>query len=328
MDLELFLFFFLCTLVVVLAIVLFAWLALGLRVQVVPEEQRLVIYRLGAFSRVAGPGPVFITRMNTVERTLHVRDQPHTVRVDNLFIKGVPFGYTLNFWYGIDLAKAANGNREQLARLAQFSNEEIDRQVADQVRNALVNSLARIEQGYQPAGKEFFYNLLPIIPGLPEASKLLTYLRDELTETLPAVGVMFNPNHPIIVKGLHIGADIAGSFSRGRVGQMLKEQFPNLSEDLLLQAMTSIEGIDLAHQRITLKSEGDAQAVVDFRQDDQEGMQPRVKVYPHARSERPAQAQPAEDTAKRAPATAEPSATAAEPPLTKDDLTVLKRVPA
>ncbi len=317
----LFVFFFLWALVAVLAVLLFAWLVLGLRVQIVPEEQRLVIYRLGAFHRVAGPGPVLIMRMETIERTLQVRDQPHNVRVDNLFMKGVPFGYTLNFWYGVDLHKAAAGKREQLAHLAQFSNEEIDRQVADRVRAALVGCLARVEQDYQPAGKEFFYNLLPIIPGLPDSTKLLTYLREELTRALPAVGVAFNPNHPIIIKGLHIGADIAGSFSRSRVGQMLKEQFPGLPEEMLLQALTSIEGIDFAHQRITLKSEGDAQAVVDFRADEEEGMQPRVKVYPQTKGTRTAQA-------GTNPATPEAPAPPTEEELTKDDLTILKRVPA
>ncbi len=320
---ELFLFFFFWALVAVLVIVLFAWLILGLRVQIVPEEQRLVIYRLGAYHRVAGPGPVLIMRMDTIERTLQVRDQPHNIRIDNLFMKGVPFGYTLNFWYGVDLYKAADGKREQLARLAQFSNDEIDRQVADRVRDALISSLAKIEQEYQPVGKEFFYNLLPIIPGLPESTKLLTYLREELTRTLLAVGVVFNPNHPIIIKGLHIGADIAGSFSRSRVGQMLKEQFPGLPEEMLLQALTSIEGIDFAHQRITLKSEGDAQAVVDFRSDEEEGMQPRVKVYPPTKGARTAQAQTGTN-----PATSEAPAPPTEERLTKEDLTILKRVPA
>lgn len=320
---ELFLFFFFWLLVGILAVVLFAWLVLGLRVQVVSEEERLVIYRLGAFNRVAGPGPVLITRMDTVERTLHVRNQPHNVRVDHLFIKGVPFGYTLTFWYGLDLNKAANGKREHLARMAQFSNEEIDRQVANQVRAALVSSLPRIETEYQAAGKEFFYNLLPIIPGLPEATKLLTYVREDLAKTLPAIGVTFDPDRPIIITGLHIGPDIAGSFSRGRVVQMLKEQFPGLSEEMLLQALASIEGIDFAHQRITLKSEGDAQAVVDFRDDEEEGMQSRVKVYPQARGSRAAQPQPSAN-----PATPEPIPAATEQQLTKDDLTILKRVPA
>lgn len=319
---NLFLFIFFWFLVGVLALVLFAWLVLGLRIQVISEEKRLVIYRLGAFNRVAGPGLVMFTRMDTIERELDVRDEPHNVRVDNLFIKGVPFGYTLNFWYGIDLKETANGDHARLAHMAQFSNEEINQQVGDRVRNTLVSSLAKIEQEYKPAGTEFFHNILPIIPGLPESTKLLGYLKQELTDSLRGIGVIFDPHHPIIIKAIHIGNDIAGSFSRGRVVQILKEQFPDLSQEILLQALTSIEGVDFAQQRITLKSEGnDAQSVVDFRLDEEEGIRPRVKVYPQSRPGRASQPQPqvVHD---------EPPPPIVEKQLTKEDLSVLKRIPA
>ena len=317
----LFLFIFFWFLVGVLALVLFAWLVLGLRIQIISEEKRLVIYRLGAFNRVAGPGLVMFTRMDTIERELDVRDEPHNVRVDGLFIKGVPFGYTLNFWYGIDLKETAKGDHARLAHMAQFSNEEINRQVSDCVRDTLVSSLAQIEKEYKPAGTEFFHNILPIIPGLPESTKLLGYLKKELSQSLRAIGVIFDPNHPIIIKAIHVGDDIAGSFSRGRVVQVLKEQFPDLSQEILLQALTSIEGVDFAQQRITLKNEGDSQAMLDFRLDEEGEMRPRVKVYPQSNPSRASQPQPqvVHD---------EPAPPIVEKQLTKEDLSVLKRIPA
>ncbi|MCB0125476.1 MAG: hypothetical protein KDE58_24650, partial [Caldilineaceae bacterium] len=54
---------------------------LGMKFHVVPEEKRLVIYRLGKFQRIAGPGPVITWRFDTIERELNVRDAPHDLRV-------------------------------------------------------------------------------------------------------------------------------------------------------------------------------------------------------------------------------------------------------
>ena len=55
----------------------------GLRT--VPQEERLVIYRMGHFDRIAGPGLVFLLhRIDTVQRSFMVREQPLLYRVDHL----------------------------------------------------------------------------------------------------------------------------------------------------------------------------------------------------------------------------------------------------
>lgn len=218
---------FLFPLFVIVLIVVGLYLLTQSKIRVVPEEERLVIYRLGRFHRIVGPGPVVLQRsLDEVKRTFTVRDEPHNVRVNGLFMNGVPFGYTLNFWYRSDLKAAAGDNRERLVNLVQFSKEEREQQVATKVREALVTSAAKIEKSYQPAGNNFVHKLLPIIPGLPEFEALFAEVRQHLRATLPLVGAILNEAQPITVTNIHLGNDIVSSFSRGRIAALLGETFP------------------------------------------------------------------------------------------------------
>ncbi|MEZ4866652.1 MAG: hypothetical protein R3C14_35360 [Caldilineaceae bacterium] len=301
----------------IVAIVVVLYLLTQSKVQIVPEEERLVVYRLGRFHRIAGPGVVVLQRsLDEVKRTLHVRDEPHHIRVNNIFISGIPFGYTLDLWYHFDLNAAAGNDRAQLVNLAQFSDEERNQQVGTKVREALVESAAQIEKSYKPKGTDFFHKLLPIIPGLPECDSLLNDVKRRLRESLPSVGAVLNEKQPITVLNIQLGPDIVNSFSRGRVATMLKETFPQLSPTLLLQAVSSIEGIDLPQQQVVFEGAA-ADAAMDMRIDE-EGTATRVRVKP---------------TRPVAADGQSPSKTEAETPvpkeqLTKDDLSVLKRVPA
>ncbi|MCE7983000.1 MAG: hypothetical protein DYG89_17585 [Caldilinea sp. CFX5] len=296
------------------------------KMRVVQEEERLVVYRLGRFHRVAGPGVVLLQRMlDEVKRTFNVRDEPHNVRVNSLFMNGVPFGYTLNFWYRFDLQAAAHGDHERLAKLVQFSDEEREKQVATKVREALVAAGPVIEQRFKPTGSDFVSKLLPIIPGLPSFDAFMVEVRKHLRESLPLVGAILNEEHPLTVTNIHLGSDIIGSFSRGRVATMLRETFPNLPPELLLQAVSSIEGIDMPQQRVVFEGVDQSNTRLDFRTEEGQAST-RVRVQPTTPS---TAAQPASNPASAAPV-GQPSTpvTPSKEQLTKDDLAILKRVPA
>ena len=297
------------------------------KMQVVQEEERLVVYRLGRFHRVAGPGVVFLQRMlDEVKRTFNVRDEPHNVRVNGLFMNGVPFGYTLNFWYRFDLQAAANGNHERLAKLVQFSDEEREKQVATKVREALVAASPVIEQRFKPTGNDFVSKLLPIIPGLPSFDAFMEEVRKHLRENLPLVGAILNEEHSLTVTNIHLGSDIIGSFSRGRVATMLRETFPNLPPELLLQAVSSIEGIDMPQQRVVFEGVDQSNTRLDFRAEEGQASA-RVRVQPSAPTPSTA-AQAVSNPVSAAPVPSSPPVTPSKEQLTKDDLSILKRVPA
>lgn len=311
---------FLLPLFFILVIIGVIYLLTQSKIQIVPEEERLVVYRLGRFHHIAGPGPVVLQRsLDEVKRTFSVRDEPHNVRVNGLFMNGVPFGYTLNFWYRFDLKAAAGEDRERLVNLVQFSNEERERQVATKVREALVTSATKIEHSYKPAGTDFVHKLLPILPGLPESDALLKETRQHLSTTLRLVGAILNEAHPLTVTNIHLGDDIIKSFSRGRVATLLSESFPNLSPDMLLQAVSSIEGIDMPTQRVVFEGGGNTNAAMDFRVDE-DGPSARVRVPP--RGGMGNHQSPQESSVP----TSQPPPVAA--PLNNEDWQVLKQVPA
>lgn len=321
---------FLVPLFIIALIIVGIYLLTQSKVQVVQEEERLVIYRLGRFHKIAGPGLVVLQRsLDEIKRTFNVRSEPHNVRVNGLFMNGVPFGYTLNFWYRFDLKGAAGEDREHLINLVQFSDEERERQVATKVREALIASTSKIEQRYKPTGADFISKLLPIIPGLPAFNALMTEVREQLRATLPLVGAVLNEAHPITVTNIHLSNDIISSFSRGRVATLLKETFPNLPPELLLQAVSSIEGIDMPQQRVVFEGVDPSNTRLDFRTDEEQASA-RVRMQPAA----PTPQQPAQtaDSGVQTATAAAPAPTTAVPStkekLTKDDLSILKRVPA
>lgn len=320
---------FLIVLLIILGIVVGIYLLTQSKIQIVPEEERLVVYRLGRFHRVAGPGPVVLQRsLDEVKRTFSVRDEPHNVRVMGLFMNGVPFGYTLNLWYRSDLKAAAGADRERLLNLVQFNNEERERQVATKVREALVTSAAKIEKTYKPAGNNFVHKLLPIIPGLPEFEALLAEVRQQLRATLPLVGAVLNETQPITVTNIHLGNDIVSSFSRGRIAALLGETFPNLPPELLLQAVSSIEGIDMPQQRVVFEGVDQANTRLDVRVDEEQASaRIRVQPTPSPTQEKSQTTDDAGNTIAPMPTTQMP-VPQTEEHLGKDDLTILKRVPA
>ncbi len=310
---------FLALLVIALVVYFILYMVFGLRLQVVPEEKRVVIYRLGKFHRIAGPGVVAIWGVDTIERDINARNEPHNLRVDNLFMKGISFGYTLNLWLRIDPVGVAGANREQLRELALFTDREREQQIAVKLRDALVRVAARIESGYKlRKDARLFEKLLPIFPGLPHCEQLLEDLKRELQETLPSIGVKLNDAQPIAISALHLSPTILTGFKQGHIATLLREQFPDLPSERILRTVGTIDGIDLQEQRVILDGNGAVRAAMDFRQGE-EGMESRLKTY----------LTPEEGTVEQRRRTGTPTAaaTATHETLSRDDLQILKPVP-
>ncbi len=269
----------LALLVVVVVIYFILYTIFGLRFQVVPEEKRVVIYRLGKFHRIAGPGVVTTWSIDTIEREINARNEPHNLRVENLFMKGIAFGYTLNMWLRIDPVGIAGTNREQLRELALFSDREREQQISVKLRDALVRVAARIENGYKLRKDALlFEKLLPILPGLPLCDQLLEDLKRELQETLPSIGVRLTDSQPIAISALHLSPAILTGFKQGHLATLLREQFPDLPSERILRTVGTIDGIDLQEQRVILDGNSQMKAAMDFREGEN-GVEPRLRTY-------------------------------------------------
>lgn len=310
--------------VVLFVILVMLYRALKATTHVISEEQRWVIYRLGRFHRVAGPGPVqILPRLDRVMQTFEVRDRPLEVTVPAIFAFGLPNDLTLNLWCSFDPVRAAGSDKDRLVRLVQLNDAERRDQVAVKARQALVNRLAELqEQMPLPAQSHVMDQVAALAPGSSRYNTLINAIREDLERTLPLVGVLLDTSQPIILTKRGLSEEILEAIKRRRGWEMdsqwltgyvedLRRRFPdlNISRTVLAQILASLPGVDLGNvQRLLLEQEPGTRAEVEFEMN-REGEGANVIVKPKQARPEPAQ---------------EP---AGPPPLTESDLAVLKRVP-
>lgn len=323
--------------IVVLIVLLFNLLRAS--THVVPEEKRLVVYRLGRFNRLAGPGMVqVIPGLEQVIRTLEVRDHPMDVTILSIFAFGVPNDLTLNLWCSFDVAEAAGNDKKKLAKLVHLSDAERRKQVEVKMREALVKHLAVIQKEMPlPRDATSLDGVIALAPGMERYYKLIEGVQRELEISLPSVGVILNTSQPITLTGRGIPPAIIEAIQRrqGRdidsdwlthYAEELRQEFPDISKAVLAQILAAIEGVDAGKvQRLLLEQESKTSSDVEIEyevHEDGEGA-PHAIVKPKIKT----QVAPEESAAvshktrRSVPAEADSSG------LTKSDLTVLKRVP-
>lgn len=284
----------------ILVIVFLLVFVLGLRYEVVKQEERLVIYRFGQFARIAGPGHVFYaSRIESIERRINVREENKKITIDGVFIHGVPFGYTFDLWLRNDPQAAEARSGRPLSELAQFDDRERFAQTKVAIKNALLESIGNVEQQYPlPPNAPFVAKLLPIFPGQPAFEALIKTLREKLENSLPEIGVLAAVGRPISVINISLDKQSVDGFNQGRAITLLREALPDLRSDQLLEMVAKVNGIDLNYQRLQL----DRGADVDFSFEDEEnGSRTRVRSYGAAHPNRQSQrsTRPAEHAVER-----------------------------
>ena len=319
------------TFVLLLGIAALRWLRAVPRI--VPEEQRWVVYRLGRFHRVVGPGPALIwPRLDVIRQKYLVRDEPLECSVADIFLYGVPVGVTIRLWASFDLQKASRGDRGLLANLVQFGYTERCRQVEAKVREALIHQVQELEQRRPLSGSaSVAEKILPLIPGTPECSELLKRVARELQESLLTVGAVLNTAQPVMITGLDASNRLIEAFDRSRVASIdrkrledlldvLRQRLPKMSDDTLAQIATILFGLDqVTLNTLLLPGGADAGPGVDFGVE-KEGIEPHLRVRDRGRPEAVTAgefAQTGQD---------EPTVKPVER-LTEHDLSVLKAVP-
>ena len=299
--------------------------------QTVLEEERIVIYRLGHFDRIAGPGLVFLLRrLDTIQRTLKVREEPHTYPVENLFIYGVPLGLIFSIWSTFDPTRVAGANRDEQLRLSLYSENERFEQMALILRSIVVQALAAIEQNQPlPAQANMGERIVSILPGFPGYGQIMDALSERLAAGMRSLGMILNPDRPLQITSMNVPESVRKGFDRERTMSFLRPQFPGLDDEALALLYTAVEKLDLPTiQRFRVQSDESLSTRIEQRTDNAQGGQIRVSMQKAASA--------AAAAAGQAPAPASAAAPAAQPaspsaPATEDlapaDLKVLKRVP-
>ncbi len=289
---------------------------------IVPEEERLVIYRLGRFDRVAGPGRVRLSRdMDKVQRRFSIRNGPSDCLIDDLHVYGLPVGLTLNLWWCYDPVRAAGGDSATLRDLVLFDESERRSQLAVELRDSLVRQIAAMEQRKPLAATATIVDkIVPILPGVSTCIEILTHAQQDLARTLPRLGIFLDMNHPIVITRVHPPDDMIRGFSRDRAAALLRLQFPNLPDSMMLHLLESIEGLEplRIHEIRQVGENGGAGIAAEARwTEDDTLFRAPLAVEP---------APPQGKTPDRAETVADQPASEASR-LSRSDLAVLKRVP-
>lgn len=284
----------------------------------VPQEERVVLYRFGLFSRLAGPGIVTLTAYEREKQRINFRSEFGEYRTNTFyFINGIPFNYTVSFWRRYDLLTAANGDKARLAELVQYTDDERHRHLITKLHEALFASVQVIQAKHPaPDSASVAAKLLPILPGMPGCDELLALVKAQLQRTLPTVGVIMDTLHPLSITNVHVTQEVLDSFGRGRSLAMLREQLPDVSPDLLLQAFSAIEGLDMHTVRLYMDNDG---LVSEVKLEGE-----TIKGYKVATNvDEPVARRDLRPSPLRTP----PVASDEEERLSKADLSVLKRLP-
>lgn len=325
---------------IVLAIILLFILFRILRstTHVIPQEERWVIYRLGRFRRLAGPGTVqIIPQLDEIKRVVNVRDRPHEVTVKGVFAFGVPNDLTLNLWCSFDLEKAAGEDRNKLAQLVQINELERREQVEVKMREALIRQISTLQERMPlPDKAQFMDRVIALAPGSTRYNALLRGVQYELERSLPSIGVILDTSQPIVLTKRGLSDEIVEAIKRRRGREIdsewltnyvdqLRQRFPGIDNSVIAQMLASIEGVDVGRvQRLLLEQEPGTEAEVEFEMPaDGITSAPNVITKPKKK--------PGHSTPRRQTASQEPEREPALPPsesLAKDDLAVLKRVPS
>jgi hypothetical protein len=295
---------------------------------VVPQEERRVIYRLGQFHRVVGPGVVRIyPKLDKVQRIYEVREHPVEVEIDGIFAFLVPNTFTLNLWVRTDPVEAAGRDGEMLSRLVQIREVERQDQVKVKMREALVKQVSELQKRFPlPDYATTFDGVIAFAPGSARYNALLDGVTQTLRHSLPTIGVILSIDQPITLTRRAIPDDIVEALGQKRgidiSGQtliqyatQLRTAFPNMSDAILSQILGSIPGVDMSNIRpLIMEQTGKFGAKVEYEMHEdgtgQVNLQPDVET-PAARPVKPLRM--------------EPSAT--DHKLSDSDLSVLKRIP-
>lgn len=191
---------------IVLGILLLSWRILKMKIIVVPEDARLIIYRLGRLHRLAGPGMTYICgRIEQVERVLDARNRPYEFTMRNLRAFGLPFGYTVRLWYRVDPMLVAADDRALMHRLALMRDAERFEEIKAGLHQALMRGLAEFERRYaSTAAYSASQRLFALAPDQPGARLVLNEILPELPALLQAQGAILTAEQPVTLKQIHL----------------------------------------------------------------------------------------------------------------------------
>jgi hypothetical protein len=302
----------------ILLLFVLAIFVLGLRVRIMSQKKRLVVYRLGSLHRIIGPGIVWWYALIDREVSeIEIQEVPFTPFVDGTMVNGLSVSLTVNLWFAFNPAQAIGPGRDQKERerlvdLLKLPVAQREEQALVHMREQLGRQLAVLAGKYPlPPSATVIAQLMPILPGTPQRHELMKNLHAALKGPLAEIGYVLS-DREITVVHFYPPQDLISSFSRNRIIAQIQENLPELSDETIAQIIASIEGREQMNvQKLVWEGNIPPAAHLEY--------QPDRGILRQKMTLDPKEAKPDPDPSKEDPSK--------EEELSSTDLAVLKRIP-
>ncbi|MCS7037969.1 MAG: SPFH domain-containing protein [Anaerolineae bacterium] len=294
----------------------------------VEEGYQAVIYRLGRFYSLAGPGMVWLwPYLDEVHAMLDVRSArvPIVIRT---FAGGVPVTLRLSFHARLDLQQAAANDLNRLAELASWDEQQRKDKLDDAVQNLVVRMVKEYERRHPvSADADVFDRLAHIITMTRENDALMTNIRRYLGRVIAQFGYVLGETEPCWMVLDSLPPSLLEAFDRVRtervhmqrltekwrqILQLIHDYPPHLQAHLL----AVVEGLEPPPIQIP---GGEGAAEVNARVIPGGG--PEIEITPRPK---PTGGQRSTPQTARGPLNAEDDP---DPPLTLDEVASVQTVP-
>jgi hypothetical protein len=221
----------------------------------VEEGQEAVIYRLGRFYCIAGPGMVWLwPYLDECHAVLDVRETRQVIFI-RTFAGGVPVTLKLSFHARLDLRRAAGHDLNRLAELASWDEQQRREKMEDAVQNLVVRMVREYEQRHPtPEDADFFTRLGHIVAMTRQNAVLMSNIRRHLGRVIGQFGYVLGETEPCWMVLDSLPPALIEAFDRARADRVHMQRLTAKWEPLLrlirdypphLQAhlMTVVEGL-------------------------------------------------------------------------------------
>ena len=314
---------------------------------IIPEGEQVVIYQLGRFHRIAGPGLVGLApRLDHMHHTLDSREQQLQVSV-KVNTNGVPLDLGLHYRASLDIPWCTP-NRDDQARLVALDDWQRQQQRDDSAYHVVLQAVKGYERAHPVSAEaDLLAKLAHILPGSEANAEVLAVVRTNLAAELRKLGFRVNLDAPLYLTIERLPERLGDALDRARADRVDYERRKRIWQDMLtyigempphLQAhmMAVVEQLQPPPLNIPA---GDTSAQVNAKfgpgneQEFEVEKQRRPPPAPPPVERRPAASPPAASPPAPSPVAAPTDATPPRPAapaeslLSEDDVAQLKLVP-
>lgn len=201
----------------------------------VEEGYEAVIYRLGRFHRIAGPGLIWLwPHVDECHAILDVRQTRLIVLIRTFAGSGVPVTLRLSFHASLDLRRTAGQDFARLAELASWNEQDRKDKLDDAVQHLVIQMVREYERRHPvPADADFYTQLSHILTMTRQNEALMLNIRRHLGRVLARFGYVLNQAEPCWMVLDSLPPTLIEAFDRARADRVHIQRLTGKWEQIL-----------------------------------------------------------------------------------------------